>query len=45
MGLPSGSIVDFGSYPMAFLVAGALTLAVLLLLVPRHHARVFHLAR
>ncbi len=44
MGIPSGSIVDFGSYPMAFLVAAGLTLAVLLLLLPMRRARVFHIA-
>ncbi|PKN21710.1 MAG: hypothetical protein CVU65_16355 [Deltaproteobacteria bacterium HGW-Deltaproteobacteria-22] len=43
MGIPSGSIVDFTSYSMAFLVAGGITLAVLLLLVPMHRAKVFHL--
>jgi PAT family beta-lactamase induction signal transducer AmpG len=43
MGIPSGSIVDFTSYSVAFLVAGGITLVVLLLLVPMHRARVFHL--
>jgi MFS family permease len=43
MGIPSGSLVDFTSYSVAFLFAGGLTLAVLGLLIPMRRAGVFRI--
>lgn len=43
MGIPSGSLVDFTSYSVAFLVAGGITLAVVGLLVPMRRAGVFRI--
>jgi len=43
MGIPSGSIVDFTSYSVAFTVAGGITLAVVGLLLPMRRAGVFRI--